>query len=137
VAYVRVNDNAHGANEMHRYTLAGGKQPPKLAHAGEAGEAMRAARDEVREDDRSMAGVEDKRSVASELAAERFRLATELAVAGKSPYPDGAAFVASDMPDLGAIVARHARERRPVVLVYPDGEERVLAPGQLTERGAA
>jgi len=30
-----------------------------------------------------MAGVEDKRSVASELAAERFRLATELAVAGR------------------------------------------------------
>jgi hypothetical protein len=125
---------------MHRYTLAGGKQPAKLVHAGEAGEAMRAARDEVLagyENDRSMAGVEDKRSVASELAAERFRLATELAVAGKSPYPDGAAFVASDMPDLGAIVARHARERRPVVLVYPDGEERVLAPGQLAERGAA
>jgi hypothetical protein len=84
-----------------------------------------------------MAGLEDSRSVASELAAERFRLATELAVAGKSPYPDGAAFVASDMPDLGAIVARHARERRPVVLIYPDGEERVLAPGQLAERGAA
>ncbi|MGH2845852.1 MAG: hypothetical protein ACRDL0_07510 [Thermoleophilaceae bacterium] len=84
-----------------------------------------------------MAGLEDKRSVASELAAERFRLATELAVAGRSPYPDGAAFVASDMPDLGAIVARHARERRPVVLIYPDGEERVLAPGQLAERGAA
>jgi hypothetical protein len=44
---VRVYDNAHGANEMHRYTLAGGKQPAELVHAGEAGEAMRAARDEV------------------------------------------------------------------------------------------
>jgi hypothetical protein len=65
---------------MHRYTLTG-----------------------------SMAGVEDKRSVAGELAAERFRLATELAVAGKSSYSDGPALVASDMPDLGAIVARHAR----------------------------
>jgi hypothetical protein len=40
------------------------------------------------------------------------------------------------MPELGAIVARHAREGRPVVLVYPDGEERVLAPG-LAESGAA
>jgi hypothetical protein len=44
---LRVYDNAHGANEMHRYTLAGGKQPAELVHAGEAGEAMRAARDEV------------------------------------------------------------------------------------------
>jgi hypothetical protein len=35
------------ANEMHRYTLAGGKQPAELVHAPEAGEAMRAARDEV------------------------------------------------------------------------------------------
>jgi hypothetical protein len=35
------------------------------------------------------------------------------------------------------IVARHARERRPLVLVYPDGEERILAPAQLAERGAA
>jgi hypothetical protein len=32
---------------MHRYTLAGGKQLAELVHAGEAGEAMRAARDEV------------------------------------------------------------------------------------------
>jgi hypothetical protein len=84
-----------------------------------------------------MADLGHERTVAAELAAERFKLATDLAVEGKSPYPDGAAFVASDMPDLGAIVARHARERRPVVLVYPDGEERVLAPGQLAERGAA
>jgi hypothetical protein len=44
---VRVYDNAHGANEMHRYTVAGGKQPAEPVHAGEAGEAMRSARDEV------------------------------------------------------------------------------------------
>ena len=84
-----------------------------------------------------MAGIDDKPSLATELAAERFKLATELAIDGKSPYPDGAAFVAADIPDLGEIVARHARERRPVVLVYPDGEERVLAPEHLPERGAA
>jgi hypothetical protein len=44
---VRVYDNAHGANEMHRYTLAGGKQPAAPVHAGDACEAMRAARNEV------------------------------------------------------------------------------------------
>jgi hypothetical protein len=44
--------------------------------------------------------------------------------------------VAADLPELGAIVARHARERWSLVLVYPDGEERILTPGQLAE-GAA
>jgi len=44
---VRVYDNAHGANEMHRYTLAECKQAAEPVHAGEPGEAMRATRDEV------------------------------------------------------------------------------------------
>lgn len=47
MAYGAVYDNAHGANEMHRYTVAGGKQPAEPVHAGETGEAMRSARDEV------------------------------------------------------------------------------------------
>jgi hypothetical protein len=52
VAYGAVYDNAHGANEMHRYTLPGGKQPAQPVPAGEAGEAMRAARDDVLADTR-------------------------------------------------------------------------------------
>lgn len=44
---IRVYDNAHGANEMHRHTLAGGKQPAEALQPGEFGEAMRAARAEV------------------------------------------------------------------------------------------
>jgi hypothetical protein len=40
---VRVYDAAHGHNEMHRYTLAGGKQPGQVVHAGSLGEGMRAA----------------------------------------------------------------------------------------------
>lgn len=72
-----------------------------------------------------------------ELAAERFTLATELAIEGKSPYPNGAAFVASDLPGLGDLLARYARERRAVVLVYPDGEERILTPALAAERPAA
>jgi hypothetical protein len=83
-----------------------------------------------------MARLENQRTVATELAAERFRLATELAVEAEA-RPEGAAFVAADLAELGSIVARHARERRPVVLVYPDGDERILTPGQLLEQGAA
>lgn len=101
---------------------------------------MRAARDEIlagyETNDRDMARLDNQRTVATELAAERFRLATELGVEGKSPYPDGAAFVAADLAELGSIVARHARERRPVVLVYPDGDERILTPGQLPEQSS-
>lgn len=40
---VRVYDGAHGVNELHRHTRAGGKQPAELFHAGTLGEGMRAA----------------------------------------------------------------------------------------------
>ena len=75
-----------------------------------------------------MATLDRSQSAAGELTAERFRLATDLAVEGNSPDPDGAAFVAADLPNLGDVLAQYAKERRPVVLVYADGEERVLLP---------
>jgi hypothetical protein len=84
-----------------------------------------------------MAQVTNPQTATVELAAERFTLATELAIQDKSPYPNGAAFVAADLPDLGDILARYARERSPVVLVYPDGEERILIPTRAAEHPAA
>jgi hypothetical protein len=75
--------------------------------------------------------------MAQKFAIERFRLAIDLAVEGKSPYPNEAAFIAADLPNLGAVLAEHARERRPVVLVYPDGEERILMPREASQRPAA
>jgi hypothetical protein len=44
---VRVYDNAHGVNEMHRHTRAAGKQPAERFIEGEYGGAMRAAIREV------------------------------------------------------------------------------------------
>lgn len=79
-----------------------------------------------------MAELANPPTAAAALAAQRF----ELAVEGKSPYPDGAAFLASDLPGFGETLARYARERIPVVIVYPDGEERVLISG-MGERPAA
>ncbi len=84
-----------------------------------------------------MATLDNTRSVTQELAAERFRLAIELAIEGRSPYPDGAAFLAADQPGLGAWMADYAREHRPVVLVYPDGDERVLLALPATSRWRA
>jgi hypothetical protein len=40
---VRVYDGAHGVNEMHRHTAAGGKQPGEVVNSGSLGEGMRAA----------------------------------------------------------------------------------------------
>lgn len=45
---VRVYDNRHGRNEMHRHTRGAGKQDAEVFHHGTAGEAMRAAIAEVR-----------------------------------------------------------------------------------------
>jgi hypothetical protein len=45
---VRVYDNAHGHNEMHRFTLRGGKEAGEVfSQEGDFGVAMRAAREEV------------------------------------------------------------------------------------------
>ena len=44
---IRVYDNAHGQNEVHRHTLAGGKQSAESFLPGDFGEAMRAAQAEV------------------------------------------------------------------------------------------
>jgi hypothetical protein len=84
-----------------------------------------------------MAQLANPPTAAATLAAQRFELAIELAVEGKSPYPNGAAFLASDLPGFGEALARFARERIPVVIVYPDGEERILSPEQVADRPVA
>lgn len=67
------------------------------------------------------------RTPGSILASERFDAAIEDGLAERpARYPHGATFVGADIPGLGKILARSAREGQPVVLVYPDGEERVL-----------
>jgi hypothetical protein len=44
---VRVYDGAHGENELHRYTRAGGKQVAEVFDRGTLGEGMRTAIEEV------------------------------------------------------------------------------------------
>lgn len=51
---VRVYDGAHGVNEMHRYTRAGGKQAASRFHRGTLGDGMRSAIDEVARGYRTM-----------------------------------------------------------------------------------
>jgi hypothetical protein len=69
------------------------------------------------------------RTPGSVLASQRFDAAIEDALVDRpARYPNGAAFIGGDLPNLGAILAEEARERRAVVLVYPDGEEWVIEP---------
>lgn len=71
----------------------------------------------------------DKRTPGSILASRRFDAAIADGVAERPAlYPNGAAFVGADLPGLGEILARNAREDRAVVLVYPDGREWIVEP---------
>jgi hypothetical protein len=58
--------------------------------------------------------------------------AIELAIEGRSPYPEKAAFIDGDEPSAGAEIRRAADEGRAVVLVAADGSTRTLLP-ELTQ----
>lgn len=45
---VRVYDGAHGRNEMHRYTLRGGKQAAEVFHRGTLAEGLQTALEAVK-----------------------------------------------------------------------------------------
>jgi hypothetical protein len=54
--------------------------------------------------------------------------AIELAIEGRSPYPERAAFIDADTPSAGHEIERAADEGLSVVLVSADGSTRVLKP---------
>lgn len=55
--------------------------------------------------------------------------AIELAIEGRSPYPNEATFIDSDEALAGREIKRAADEGLPVVLVAADGSARILTPG--------
>jgi hypothetical protein len=52
--------------------------------------------------------------------------AIDLAIEGRSPYPDKAAFIDADAPSAGHAIERAADQGLSVVLVSADGSPRVL-----------
>jgi hypothetical protein len=58
--------------------------------------------------------------------------AIELAIEGRSPYPEKAAFIDADMADADQEIRRAAKEGRSIVLVAADGSTRVLRPEMVT-----
>jgi hypothetical protein len=65
-----------------------------------------------------------KRSPAAKVMDE----AIDLALEGRSPYPERAAFIDADTPTAGHDIERAADEGLSVVLVSADGSTRVLKP---------
>ncbi len=61
-------------------------------------------------------------------AASVMDQAIELAIQGRSPYPEKAAFLDADEPSVGAEIRRAADEGRAIVLVAADGSTRTLLP---------
>lgn len=58
-----------------------------------------------------------------DVAFEHFR---EALASEPGRYPRGAAFLSAEAPFAEAALLRHIREGQPVVLVYADGEERIV-----------
>lgn len=52
--------------------------------------------------------------------------ALDLAIEGRSPYPEKAAFIDADAPSAGHAIERAADQGLPIVLVSADGSTRIL-----------
>ena len=65
----------------------------------------------------------------ADLTFERFKAALE----GDGRYPQGAIFVDAEAPHAGSALVRNAREGLPVVLVYPDGVEKIIEAASPTD----
>lgn len=51
-------------------------------------------------------------------------------------YPNDVVFIPADNPDFGSMIGRCLCEDRPIVVVYPDGRERLI-PAPSASEGAA
>ena len=69
-------------------------------------------------------GADPERSSAAKVMDE----AIDLAIEGRSPYPDRAAFIDVDAPSAGQQAMRAADQGLSVVLVAADGKTCVLTP---------
>jgi hypothetical protein len=72
--------------------------------------------------------IDNGRSPAAKVMDE----AIDLAIEGRSPYPDRVAFIDADKASAGHEIKRAADEGLPVVLVADDGSTRVLMPEAAT-----
>jgi hypothetical protein len=67
---------------------------------------------------------------AADLTAERFKAA----LYGERDYPQGAVFIDAEASFAWDATIRNVREERPVVLIFPDGLEKIIMPSSPEER---
>jgi hypothetical protein len=60
----------------------------------------------------------------ADLTAERFKAA----LYGDRDYPQGAVFIDAEASFAWDATIRNVREERPVVLIFPDGLEKIIVP---------
>lgn len=87
---VRVNDSAHGRNELHRYTPPGGKQAAEVVHDGVLGGGNacrdRRVRGGPRDDDRGLATMTGDDDKGLALASITLLEAVDQVLGGKFRY---------------------------------------------------
>ena len=76
-----------------------------------------------------------KRTPATEMALKSFDREIDEAIAGRPQYPNGTVYMPSDVEWLDQSLRQAALDRKPVVVVYPDGHETFLRPGVSGVRG--
>lgn len=60
---------------------------------------------------------------ATEIIFDRVTRAIEL---DEYDYPNNVVFVAADLPDFGIIMRQALKKEQPIIVVYPDGSERLI-----------
>jgi hypothetical protein len=60
---------------------------------------------------------------ATEIACDRM---TELLLADETEYPSEIIFIPADLADFGEVMSRALLEEKAIIVVYPDGRERLI-----------
>jgi hypothetical protein len=77
-----------------------------------------------------MGAVVKSNTKATEIIFDRVTKAIEL---DEYDYPNDVVFVAADLPDFGIVMRRALKKEQPIIVVYPDGSERLIpAPATLS-----
>jgi hypothetical protein len=77
-----------------------------------------------------MGAVAKSNTKATEIIFDRVNKAIER---DEFDYPNNVVFVAADLPDFGIVMRRALKKEQPIIVVYPDGSDRLIpAPADLS-----
>jgi hypothetical protein len=80
-----------------------------------------------------MAGVTKRQRTAGDIIFDRMRVPEDGSPV-RHPWPSGAHLIPSDEEWTGQALIEAARERKTIVLFFPDGEEVILTPSTPDDR---